>query len=147
MEYQRTTYARFDPKTGEVTTQNMEPNEPDCLFWIIPWGVTANDLKVHKNSLFITPPKPTEDDFWEFNFETEGWFDPRPENEIKEIFMRELRTERDRRLAASDWADTVSAQKRLAPEVFEAWATYRQALRDMPLMTQDPSEPEWPVSP
>lgn len=54
----------------------------------------------------------------------------------------ELRQERDRRLLASDWTQVADA-----PVDQSAWATYRQALRDLPDQTTDPTSPEWPVAP
>jgi hypothetical protein len=53
-----------------------------------------------------------------------------------------LRIERNRRLAASDWTQVADA-----PVDAAAWATYRQALRDMPDTTSDPHNPAWPTAP
>jgi hypothetical protein len=53
-----------------------------------------------------------------------------------------LRIERNRRLAASDWTQVADA-----PVDQAAWATYRQALRDMPGVTVDPQNPVWPAQP
>jgi DnaJ-domain-containing protein 1 len=53
----------------------------------------------------------------------------------------ELRAERDRLLAGTDWwavSDrTMSAEQ----------TAYRQALRDLPANTTDPANPTWPVKP
>ena len=54
-----------------------------------------------------------------------------------------LRERRDARLAASDWtqlADAPDGKK-------AAWAAYRQALRDLPAQTSDPTTPVWPPIP
>lgn len=53
-----------------------------------------------------------------------------------------LRTERDARLARTDWTQVVDA-----PVDAAAWAVYRQALRDLPQNTTDPNEPQWPEEP
>ena len=53
-----------------------------------------------------------------------------------------LRAERDRLLAASDWTQVPDA-----PVDRAAWAEYRQALRDLPANTTDPRNPDWPVQP
>jgi hypothetical protein len=54
-----------------------------------------------------------------------------------------LRAERDQRLAACDYTQLPDA-----PEANKAaWATYRQALRDLPEATVDPTNPVWPVAP
>ena len=76
--------------------------------------------------------------------------DVKPDKDIfnskwKELLLKDLRAERDRRLAATDWV-TLKAYSTSTP-VPEAWATYMQALRDLPATTEDPSNPEWPPVP
>jgi hypothetical protein len=61
---------------------------------------------------------------------------------LKQHHFDELRAERDRLLAASDW--TVLSD---SPTSTAAWKTYRQALRDLPANTTDPSNPVWPTPP
>lgn len=53
-----------------------------------------------------------------------------------------LRAERDRRLVESDWTQLPDT-----PVDRAAWATYRQALRDLATVTIDPTNPEWPAPP
>jgi hypothetical protein len=53
-----------------------------------------------------------------------------------------LRVERDRRLAEFDWTHLSDA-----PVDQASWAAYRQALRNLPETTTDPTQPQWPVSP
>lgn len=62
--------------------------------------------------------------------------------EYNEKLMDELRSTRHRLLAASDWTQVPDA-----PVDREAWAAYRQALRDLPANTTDPRNPDWPVQP
>ena len=59
--------------------------------------------------------------------------------------LKDLRVERNRRLAATDWV-TLKAYSTTTP-VPEAWATYMQALRDLPTTTEDPKNPVWPAIP
>ena len=59
--------------------------------------------------------------------------------------MVELRKERDRRLAATDWE--IVKHKELGTTIPAALKTYRQQLRDLPSTTSDPSSPSWPVKP
>jgi hypothetical protein len=56
-----------------------------------------------------------------------------------------LRTERNARLAATDWVALSDAH--LSQDRKDAWFAYRQALRDLPDETQDPTAPEWPLDP
>lgn len=59
-----------------------------------------------------------------------------------EWYWSQLRAERNRRLAACDWTrlDDVQVNK-------ESWAEYRQALRNLPGNTTDPTNVTWPVAP
>ena len=54
----------------------------------------------------------------------------------------ELRIKRNRLLLDSDWTQLADSQ---VDKV--AWATYRQALRDLPQNITDPFNPVWPVKP
>tara|TARA_R110002074_G_C12374535_1_gene651825 strand:- start:41 stop:307 length:267 start_codon:yes stop_codon:yes gene_type:complete len=54
----------------------------------------------------------------------------------------EVRTERDAKLAATDWTQVADA-----PVDQAAWATYRQELRDIPAQAGFPNAVEWPTSP
>jgi hypothetical protein len=51
-----------------------------------------------------------------------------------------VRQERDTKLTASDWTQVADA-----PVDKAAWATYRQALRDIPTQAGFPLTIEWPV--
>ena len=59
--------------------------------------------------------------------------------------MKNLRKERDKRLAEVDWI--FSGDYQLSGEEWGAWTTYRQALRDLPSTTEDPANPVWPEKP
>ena len=61
-----------------------------------------------------------------------------------ELF-KELRQERNRRLAEVDWV-TLKAYSTGTP-VPEEWVTYMQTLRDLPSVTEDPANPVWPTPP
>jgi hypothetical protein len=82
----------------------------------IGWG--------YDGSNFIAPPEP-----------------PEPAPTPEELAV-EVRTQRDRLLAASDWTQVADA-----PVDQAAWATYRQALRDIPQQSGFPENVEWPVDP
>ncbi len=57
--------------------------------------------------------------------------------------LANLRHIRDQLLAETDWTQN--------PDVPEStrtkWVSYRQALRDLPANTSDPSNPTWPTKP
>ena len=56
-----------------------------------------------------------------------------------------LRTERDRRLAATDWTQLPDVP--LTAEQRAAWQQYRQALRDVPEQPGAPWDVVWPEPP
>jgi hypothetical protein len=64
------------------------------------------------------------------------------ENRQTTLAWQQLRIERDRLLAESDW--TVLGD---SPTPTAAWKAYRQALRDLPANTTDPFAPIWPTPP
>ena len=59
--------------------------------------------------------------------------------------LKELRTERNKRLAECDWV-AIRAFTTGTP-VSGAWKTYMQALRDLPATIEDPTNPVWPPVP
>jgi len=66
---------------------------------------------------------------------------PSEEEEIAEAWVR-LRGRRDLLLGKTDWTQVPDA-----PVDQAAWATYRQALRDLPEQTEDPRDVVWPEPP
>ena len=59
-----------------------------------------------------------------------------------QYFFDRIRQWRDRELAQSDWTQVVDSQADKA-----AWATYRQALRDLPAQNADPKKIKFPTRP
>lgn len=65
------------------------------------------------------------------------------DNEVSdEIFLNRLRYWRNGELSRTDWTQIDDA-----PVDKVAWATYRQALRDLPTSNKDPRKIELPVAP
>jgi hypothetical protein len=60
----------------------------------------------------------------------------------REELAKQVRTERDRLLSASDWTQVADA-----PVDQAAWAEYRQALRDVPEQEGFPENVVWPTKP
>jgi hypothetical protein len=63
-------------------------------------------------------------------------------NQKSERKWGSVRAQRDQLLAQSDWTQVADA-----PGDKAAWATYRQALRDLPASGSDPDALTWPTSP
>ena len=103
----------------------MCSNPPDSY----SFGETWESIKFPEG--YEKPPKE------EFEAKLQELIDAQP--------LKELRTERNRRLAEVDWV-TLKAYSTGTP-VSEEWVTYMQALRDLPSNTEDPANPVWPVPP
>ena len=85
------------------------------------------------------------------------WHDeevPKPDEEsvakVYEELLREhpwknLRQERNRRLADVDWVFSTDYQ--IDDTIYKEWLAYRKALRDLPSATEDPENPVWPSRP
>ena len=71
------------------------------------------------------------------------------EAKLKELIdaqpLKELRQERNTRLAEVDWV--FSGDYKLSPEEHALWVTYRKTLRELPSTTEDPANPTWPEKP
>ena len=64
--------------------------------------------------------------------------------------MQQLRAERDRRLAETDWVTLKAIDASIdgfGVQLPQVWMDYRQALRDLPANTVDPANPVWPTKP
>ena len=59
-----------------------------------------------------------------------------------ETYLARMRYWRNTELAATDWTQVADA-----PVDQAAWATYRQALRDLPASNSDPRKIELPTKP
>ena len=64
---------------------------------------------------------------------------------LYEGYLSDLRTERNKLLAQSDW--TQANDSPLTDSKKVEWASYRTLLRDLPNNTSDPANPSWPEKP
>jgi hypothetical protein len=78
-----------------------------------------------------------------FNIHSRQWEDPRSAEQKWEDAANAARTKRDRLLSQSDWTQMPD----VTVENKGAWATYRQALRDVPEQVGFPFEIDWPDIP
>jgi hypothetical protein len=99
------------------------------------------------------PPKMGYGPVWEDITLPDGWEKPPKEEfeaKLQELIdaqpWKELREERNRRIAQTDYLFT-SDYPHATEEVKQAWLDYRQSLRDLPANTEDPSDPTWPQEP
>lgn len=101
------------------------------------------------------PPVPPSIEFgetWESIKFPEGYEKPPKEvfeAKLKELIdaqpLKELREERNTRLAEVDWV--FSADYQIPDDKRGVWIAYRRALRELPSTTEDPTNPVWPEKP
>lgn len=86
---------------------------------------------------------------------TQGWsivdLTKEEKDNILEGKASSIRSERDQKLAESDWRVIVEVEKAAVDDLGiqypMAWAAYRQALRDITKQSTFPNSVEWPVAP
>jgi hypothetical protein len=82
-----------------------------------------------------------------FKYSTRSWVDKRSPEEIYDLSVNSVKTQRNIFLQASDWTDTASAPARLGQEMYQNWQTYRQELRDVTSQSGYPFNVVWPTPP
>ena len=117
------------PKNIEFARQALEELLPE-LPSPLTYGLNYDEINFFGSDI-QKPPKE------EFEAKLQELIDAQP--------LKELRQERNRRLAACDWV-VIRATSTDTP-VPEEWKTYMQTLRDLPANTEDQENPIWPVRP
>ena len=101
--------------------------------WDGEWKLVQDDSSVVKFGLtvadFPEPPVPEKPDY-------------NPDERAREQEASEVRAQRNGLLAETDWTQVADA-----PVNAQAWADYRQALRDVPQQSGFPGDIEWPSKP
>jgi hypothetical protein len=113
-----------------VLTINYDQWQPSYFEQLI------DTINAHPAWTGLAPHPPNH--FCRFHWPSQQWQDPRN----VEDEWRKVRQQRNQLLVGSDWTQLPDVP--LATK--EAWATYRQALRDITTQT-DPFELNWPVTP
>jgi len=102
---------------------------PDAL-----WGLTNNDLRTltwDESNADLKPDAASLDAAWPAVRDARAW--------------AQMRAERDRLLGASDFTQVADAPLTDADK--QAWADYRQTLRDIPQDFATPDDVVWPEQP
>lgn len=105
------------------------------------------------HSTFVEPPQDVPIDSY-ISWNGSDWeilkipkeLEPIPEEKEPIDPWEELRLQRNQLLMSTDYLFLRDYQD-LTPEKETVWRAYRQALRDLPTNTIDPSTPEWPIKP
>lgn len=143
---------RNQHRVVEAAVPDLELTGFERWRWVNDAWVAAEDRRGH---CWYNPAQTTETFFAE-EFDSmppSGWVYWTPgENKViteSETIQQQwglIRRKRSALLAQSDWTDTASAPARLGQTVYDAWQSYRQALRDITLQS-DPFQLNWPIAP
>jgi hypothetical protein len=128
----------FHPSTGVFLGVDFAQESPlELGVFLLPAGAT-----------FVEPPQVSDGqqavwngDSWEVQAIPAP---PEPDPE-PELTWDTIRAQRNFHLTQSDWTQLADAP--LNPEPKQAWAAYRQALRDVPSSFTTPEEVVWPEIP
>ena len=117
-----------------------------------PIGFIGNVVYETMVRLGVSPPEMKWEETWESIILPDGYTKPTKEvfeakfqEIIREYSFKELRQERNQRLAEVDWI--FSEDYAIDDASYQQWLAYRKALRDLPSMTEDPANPVWPEKP
>lgn len=129
-------------QTGEIVTSGIcldsdfknQIVPENCL--IINIGSDPVNQYIQNNIAVNKPIKLNE--YFVFNYDTKQWVDPRT-NQTEWVVVR---NKRERLLLASDWTQLPDVEITNK----SAWATYRQALRNITTQS-DPFNITWPTPP
>ena len=107
---------------------------------VIENNIVTNTIKVDSLDFMPNLVEATEGGIgWSY---VDGVFTEPADTRTDEEIAAEVRTDRDVKLTQSDWTQVTDA-----PVDKAAWATYRQALRDIPSQAGFPNEVTWPTEP
>ena len=126
--------------TGSSINMPVDSSRPNIQVNIDLAPDLARQFHVRDGALVAKGPKPT--DRSQFNYVVGAWYEP-PISEAEIEDMRLFaRSDRNSLLSACDWTQVADA-----PVDREAWAAYRQALRDVTLQDGFPLNIIWPNPP
>lgn len=131
-EIKRVVTTRFDPE------QQLSSGEAYVL-GDIPDETRAIQFYIKNNQFTERPASPSVYHVWR----NESWVDSRSVEQIVEHLARQIRKARNEKLASSDWTQLPD----VPIDTKQAWATYRQALRDITSQQGFPTDVVWPDRP
>lgn len=92
----------------------------------------------------VIPSRPEDDNGWlKYHLESETWVDSRSQEEINQLLKDSVLSKRANLLCMTDWTQLPDAPSQNK----EAWADYRQKLRDITEQDGYPTVVSWPVKP
>lgn len=126
--------------TGSSVNMSVDSSRPHIQMDIDLTPDLAREFYVRDGALVAKGTKPT--DRSQFNYVVGVWYEPPiSEAEIEDMRLS-ARSDRNSLLAACDWTQVADA-----PVDREAWAAYRQSLRDVTTQDGFPLNIIWPTPP
>jgi hypothetical protein len=119
-----------------IDCNNIEQQLSDGELYIDGW-FNDSEYYIKDNQAIQMPPKP--DQYSVFNYATKQWV----ENERMAIVN--VSDKRQKLLYSTDWTQIPNGP--LTQQQQEAWAVYRQQLRDIPEQSGYPFNVVWPTPP
>jgi len=145
-------YSFFDPATGLLDAR-WYSGPDDALVLNTPAGMTPIQGHHDRNRVRVNvmtgelvpyqPPAPPDTEWASHSWDAESWAWVSAPTDA--ALARDARADRDRRLSACDWVVARAIER--AELVPVAWATYREALRDVPEQPGFPRLINWPTPP
>lgn len=135
----------FTGRWIDCPTDHVQANTPEgcgAAQGVADWQAQCVDLQTGQ-VIDWQPPAPASDAMrtWSWSEQARRWIAV----PTQAAHAAAARAERDRLLADCDWRVTRAAE--LGQPVPASWATYRQALRDVPTQVGFPQQVEWPQAP
>jgi len=121
----------------------VDPDTLACLGFVLPnttlYNAWANCVCVSVTDDLVGKPLKVQKDGDSYVLSLD-------DSEVLAQAWTDLRTRRNQLLTASDW--TQLADTHMSQDKKDAWATYRQELRDLPELVQNPIDSvPWPLDP
>lgn len=113
-------------------------DENGCLNYEVLGGIIPEGA-VHLDFDHGNPPH----SFWRYHFASKTWVDPLTSEHRRSIQSYEIVKKRNQLLLETDWTQLPDVPL----ETKDAWASYRQALRDVPEQSGYPFDIVWPQPP
>lgn len=133
-------YVQYNQETGQISgsgSTSFEAINGLSGYLIVDELVDSTKYKVENGQLVLLPPKPGI--YYYYDYKTDEWvYD-------EQVNANIVINQRNDLLYASDW--TQITNNPLTPLQQEAWAIYRQELRDVPSQPGFPANVIWPTPP
>lgn len=122
---------------GVISVNSAEELPIDSPYYYVEGSYDGSEYYFDGDTPVEIPPKPN--DFSIFDYTSKEW--------VPDTYRasREVLQKRQKLLVASDWTQLPNGP--LTAEKQQAWATYRQALRDITAQPGYPTNVEWPTAP